>query len=127
MDGIALGQVTPGPIVITATFVGYQLAGMAGALIGTASVFLPSFLILIAVAPHFDRLRTNPIFQKAVRGILASFAGLLLAVTIRFGLAAEWTLPSIGLGCGAFLALMLKVDVLWVVLAGAIISTLVFL
>jgi chromate transporter len=125
LDGIALGQVTPGPIVITATFVGYQLAGIAGAAIGTVAIFIPSFLFLIMVVPYFDRLKANLVFQKALRGILASFVGLLLAVTVRFGLVVDWTFLSITLACGAFVALMLKVDILWVVLVGAGLSALI--
>ncbi len=126
MDGIAMGQVTPGPIVITATFIGYQLAGLVGAVVATVSVFLPSFLILALVVPHFDRLKANPYVQHALRGVLASFVGLLLAVTWQFGLAVPWSLPAVLLGAAAFIALMLKVDVPWVVLPGAIISALLF-
>jgi chromate transporter len=125
MDGIALGQVTPGPIVITATFVGYRVAGFLGALVGTIAVFSPSFILLLATVPHFDRLKASRLFQRAVRGALGSFVGLLLATTIRFGLAAPWTIPSVIIAVFAFVALRFKVDILWVVLAGALISTLV--
>ena len=59
MNGIALGQVTPGPIVITATFGGYFLFGIAGAVIATVSVFSPSFLMVVGVVPYFDRLRAQ--------------------------------------------------------------------
>jgi chromate transporter len=126
MDGIAMGQVTPGPIVITATFVGYQVAGVLGATLATVAVFLPSFLILVFVVPHFDRVKSNPHFQRAMRGILASFVGLLLAVTLRFALAVPWSPASVLLASAAFAALMLKVDVPWVVVPGAIISAFIF-
>ena len=114
MDGIALGQVTPGPIVITATFVGYFLKGLPGALVGTVSVFAPSLIILLIVVPNLDRLRNNLYLQRALRGALVSFAGLLIAVTIKFGLAAHWSVLSIPLALAAFTALRLKVDILWV-------------
>jgi chromate transporter len=126
MDGIAMGQVTPGPIVITATFIGYQLAGILGALCSTISIFLPSFVILTLAVPHFDRMKANPWFQSAIRGILASFVGLLLAVLLRFGLAISWTPVSALLVGGAFTALMLKVEVPWVVVPGAILSAFLF-
>ena len=118
MDGIALGQVTPGPIVITATFVGYQVAGLAGAVVATLAVFVPSLTLLIAAVPHFDRLQSSALVQHAVHGILASFVGLLAAVSVRFALAAAWRLPLAAITAAAFLALRLKVDILWVVLAG---------
>ncbi len=124
MDGIALGQVTPGPIVITATFVGYLLKGLPGALVGTVSVFTPSLIILLMIVPYFDRLQNNPYLQRALRGALVSFVGLLLAVTIEFGIAAHWSTLSILLALAAFIALRLKVDILWIVLGGAILSTL---
>jgi chromate transporter len=126
MDGIAMGQVTPGPIVITATFVGYQVAGLVGATLATVAVFLPSFLILTFVVPHFDRMKANRYFQRAMRGILASFVGLLLAVTIKFALAVPWSPASVLLAGAAFVALMLKVEVPWVVVPGALVSVLLF-
>jgi len=125
MDGIALGQVTPGPIVITATFVGYLLAGIPGALIGTISIFTPSLIILTVVVPYFDRLQNNALFQRGLRGVLVSFVGLLLAVTVRFALSVDWGVYQVLIVSAAFLALRLKVDILWVVLIGAAVSTLI--
>ncbi len=119
MDGIAMGQVTPGPIVITATFVGYRVAGLVGAFIGTVAVFAPSFLMILITVPYFDRLQHSLLFRRALRGILASFVGLLLAVTVQFALAVSWTVPAIFLGMAAFAALWFKIDILWVVLVGA--------
>jgi chromate transporter len=126
MDGIAMGQVTPGPIVITATFIGYQLAGIIGASLATIAVFFPSFVILALVVPRFDRMKANRYFQRAIKGILASFVGLLLAVTLRFALAVPWSPVAVLLACAAFAALMLKVEVPWVVVPGAILSIFIF-
>ena len=119
MDGIALGQVTPGPIVITATFAGYLLHGFLGAVVGTVAVFSPSLIILWAVFPHFERLRRNPTFQRVLRGSLACFVGLLSAVAVRFALDAPWSPAGVVLALAALAALLRKVDILWVVLAGA--------
>ncbi|HMK64312.1 MAG TPA: chromate efflux transporter, partial [Thermodesulfobacteriota bacterium] len=83
LDGIALGQVTPGPIVITAAFVGYWLYGLAGSLIGTLSIFTPSFLLLVTIQPLFNRLKSSSLFIKGSKGVLASFTGLLLYALIR--------------------------------------------
>ena len=125
MDGIALGQVTPGPIVITATFVGYLIAGLPGALVGTVSIFTPSLIILMATVPYFDRFRENPLFRRGLRGALVSFVGLLLAVTIQFSMALHWGTAQALIATLTFLALRLRVDILWVVLAGAGVSALV--
>jgi len=125
LNGIVLGQVTPGPIVMTATFVGYLVNGPLGGLIATICVFLPSFMMVVGTASYFDRLRSSPYFQKVITGILCSFVGLLLTVTIRFALDIPWNLPRILLSGAALVALILKVDILWVVLAGTVISLIV--
>jgi chromate transporter len=125
LSGIVLGQVTPGPIVITATFIGYLLKGPLGGLIATVCVFLPSFMIVVGIVPYFDRLRSSPYFKKVITGILCSFVGLLLTVTIRFALNIPWDVPRILLSGAAFIALILKVDILWVVLLGTVISLIV--
>jgi len=125
MDGIALGQVTPGPIVITATFVGYLMYGFAGALVATVTIFTPSFLILTVVTPFFDRLKTSKYFVGATKGILASFVGLLFYATIKFAFAVPWDVVRVLLALGALTALMRKIDILYVVLIGAVISILI--
>jgi chromate transporter len=126
LNGIVLGQFTPGPIVITATFVGYLVRGLAGALIATVGIFLPSFLILIGVAPWFDRVRSTPWFARAIGGILCSFVGLLFTVTIRFGLNVHWDWSHAALAVAALAALLCKLDILWVVLVGTTISAFAF-
>ena len=125
MDGVALGQVTPGPIVITATFVGYLAYGFAGAIVATTAIFTPSFLILITVTPIFDRLKTSVYFLKATKGILASFVGLLFFVTVKFLLNVPWDMMRVILGLAAMTVLLNKIDVLYVVLIGAVISIVV--
>lgn len=122
LNGIALGQITPGPIVITATFIGYVLYGLLGGIIATISVFLPSFLILVGVTPYFDKLRSYPYFGKAIIGVLSSFVGLLLSVTLLFALKIPWDLFRIAIALSAFVALFLKVEIYWVVIAGIIVS-----
>jgi chromate transporter len=125
MDGIALGQVTPGPIVITATFVGYQIAGVLGAVVGTIGIFTPSFLMVLVTVPYFDRLQHSLWFRRALWGILVSFVGLLGAVAVNFGLAVVWSFPAVLIAAAAFVALRFKIDILWVVLAGAAVATFV--
>ena len=125
LDGIVLGQVTPGPIVITATFVGYSLQGAIGAVVGTLGVFLPSFLIVVAAAPHFDRLRTSPIFARLIGGALCSFPGLLVIVTSHFAQSVRWDVPRLLLALVAFVALRLGANIFWVVVVGTGLSLIV--
>ena len=83
MDGVILGQVTPGSIIIAATFFGYMHFGILGSILATICVFTPSFLILMGIIPFFDKLRSYPQFDKVINGILCSFVGLLAVVTLN--------------------------------------------
>jgi len=124
MSGIALGQITPGPIVITSTFVGYQVMGVSGAIAATLGMFLPSFLMMVIVYPYYRRLSQSDVFQTAVLGIFSSFVGLLASVTLRFAMETPWDPARIALAAAALFALVKGTDVLWVVLAAAAISVL---
>ncbi len=126
MDGIALGQVTPGPIVITATFVGYLVRGLPGSIVATGAIFTPSFAVLVCVAPFFDRLKGTRYFPGATRGILASFVGLLFYMTIRFAVAVPWGPVKAVFGAATLVALARKANILHVVLVGAVLSVVLF-
>jgi chromate transporter len=124
LKGIILGQITPGPITITATFVGYLLRGAIGALVATIGMYLPSFLLLIVTAPYFKRLLASSKFVAAAGGALCSFVGLLITVGMRFSLDVHWDPVRLLLACGSFVALFLGTDILWVVLVGTALSIL---
>lgn len=126
MDGIALGQVTPGPIVITATFVGYLTYGLLGAFVATIAIFAPSFILLVLIAPFFNKLKASPRFVRASQGVLASFVGLLLYVTIKFAFAVPWDLLHVLLAMASLAALVKKIDLIYIVPIGAALSLLMF-
>jgi chromate transporter len=126
MDGIALGQITPGPIVITSTFVGYMSYGLSGAVVATIAIFMPSFLLVVAVTPVFDRLKNSAYFSAAMQGVLASFVGLLFFVAVRFAMAIPWDVGKAVLACAVFAALFRKIDILFVVLISIFISLVAF-
>jgi len=122
LNGIALGQVTPGPIVLTATFVGYLLHGPLGGVVASIGIFLPSFFIIVGVVPYFDRLKGSSLLTSAFSGVLCSFVGLLFSVTLRFASDIPWDLPRALLAGAAFAALYAGIRLPWVVLAGAAVS-----
>ena len=123
MDGIVLGQLTPGPIVITATFVGHQMAGVLGAVAATLCIFSPSLFLLLLVEPWFSRFSASPVFKGAAHALVLSFVGLLASVTVHFAEITTWSLSSVLLATAALLALLFKIEVVWVVLVGALAST----
>jgi len=124
MDGVILGQVTPGSIIIAATFFGYMHFGVLGSILATVCVFTPSFLILMGIIPFFDKLSSYPQFNKVINGILCSFVGLLAVVTYRFTIGIHWNLVNILFTLIAFVLLVRKVDVIWVIIGGVILSIL---
>jgi chromate transporter len=121
-DGIVLGQVTPGSLIITATFAGYYHLGVTGGVIATIFVFIPSLLILMAIIPFFDRLSLHPNFRKIINGILCSFVGLLLITTIHFGIDVAWNPFNIAIGLVSFVLLMRRVNIPWLIAGGLVLS-----
>ena len=126
LDGIAMGQVTPGPISITATFLGYKLAGFYGALMATLAIYMPGFFIVTALIPHFDRVKGMKSIRTMEQGILASFVGMLGLVLYNFGRATFVDLPSVIFAGAAFAALLKKIDLSYILLIGAVLSIFLF-
>ena len=126
LDGIVMGQVTPGPIVITATFLGYKLAGFLGAAMATVAIFTSDFFILSLLIPYYDRLRELKTVRIMEQGILAAFVGMLGLVLYNFGRTTFVDIPSILFAVGAFIALLRKIDLSYILLIGAILSVLLF-
>jgi chromate transporter len=93
-----------------------------GAVVATVSVFLPSFLMVIGVTPYFDKLRNSAYFYGVINPVVCSFVGLLLTVTFRFASNIPWDIFRVLLAAAAFVALLLKVEIIWIVLAGTVVS-----
>jgi chromate transporter len=127
MDAMAMSQVTPGPFLLVSAFVGYQLKGMLGAVIGGIAVFAPSFLMVMAAIRMKDSVLSSDWAHKALAGVLAILSGLILAVAVSFAKAVDWQWPQGILLVLALAALARKVDILWVVLGGAAASALLSL
>ena len=118
LDGIALGQLTPGPIVITATFVGYLRQGVPGATAATVCIFLPSFLMIAVFSPGIDRLRQKKGFDCFINGILCSFVGLLVSTVLHFGTAMDWSWGLALITAAALAALFSRIPIVFVLLGG---------
>ncbi len=119
LDGIALTQAVPGPIVTLVAFVGFAVAGVPGALVATAGIYLPSFLAVLAVAPHLERWRRIEGFRAALKGVNAVVAGAILGVGLSLlpsGLPDRW---AAALFLAALLALIrFRLPAVWVVVGG---------
>jgi len=102
---VAIGMISPGPVVITATFVGYLVAGFWGSLVSTIGIFLPSFLLVLIVAPMLARHRGNPNVQGFVKGAYAAAIGTILGACVLLGRIAigDWLTALIGLASLAIL------------------------
>src|SRR6516162_7912493 len=96
---VAVGMISPGPVVITATFVGYLVAGFWGSLVSTIGIFLPSFLLVLIVAPILARHRENANVQGFVKGAYAAAIGTILGACILLGKIAidDWLTAAIGI------------------------------
>ncbi len=126
LDGIAMGQVTPGPIMITATFLGYKLSGFWGAAMATLAIFSPAFFIVTLLIPHYDRLKGIKSVRVMEQGILASFIGMLALVLYNFGRTTFVDVPTVAFAVAAFIALLKKVDLAYILATGTIVSILIF-
>jgi chromate transporter len=126
LDGIALGQVTPGPILITATFVGYKVANLLGAFMATVGVFFPSFFILVLLIPYHDRLRGVERVRMMEQGVLGSFIGMLALVLFNFGRTSLVDIPRILMAAAAFFAIYKKISLPYILLAGGLLSILIY-
>lgn len=120
-DGIALGQITPGPFLITATFIGYKMGGILGAALATFAIFSPSFVMTLVFTEVFTHLRNLRAVRGAMAGVLASFVGLLVMVVLQLGSVALNVPVAFTLAGIAFVAVrFFKLDVLWVFVGGMV-------
>jgi chromate transporter len=121
LDAVAIGQLTPGPVLTTATFVGYVLGGATGALVATVAIFLPSFVFVWLLNPIVPRLRERPWTAAFLDGVNVSAVGLIAAVALNLAEATltTWTGWAIA-GPACLLALRFRLNAAWLVLGGAL-------
>jgi chromate transporter len=121
LDAIAVGQVTPGPVFTTATFVGYVLGGTKGAAVATVGIFLPAFIFVAASGPLVPRIRRSPIAGAFLDGVNAAALALMVFVTYQLGRAAimDFTTIALAVISGAIL-FSFRLNSAWLVLGGGI-------
>lgn len=128
IDGIALGQITPGPILISAAFIGQKVAGITGALLSTVAIFTPPAMLMVLLAGMLDTIKSSPVIQSALKGIRVAVIGLIFTAFINILLMAIPNAPldytAVALAAVIFLTsftalFRFKVDVVWIIpLAG---------
>ena len=127
LDAVAVGQVTPGPVFTTATFIGYILGGVAGAALATLGIFLPAFVFVAVSGPLVPRLRRSKWAGAFLDGVNVASLALMVAVTWYFGRAAVIDAPTVLLALGSAVALIrYRVGSVGLVLAGGLVGSLVF-
>jgi len=123
LEAVAVGQVTPGPVFTTATFVGYILGGVPAALTATAGIFLPAFVYVAASGPLVPRLRRSPLAGAALDGVIAASLGLMATVTWQLGRSAVVDPLTTCLAVlSAFILLRYKLNSAWLVGVGALVG-----
>ena len=142
VDAVALGQMTPGPLLVTATFIGYKVAGVGGAIIATVAIFLPSLLMTLLMARQLGRIRGNPYVRGFLNGVNVAVVGLILAAAVSVAQVsframagrAGWDLAGyvldpypVGIALVGIVAMIgYKVDGMYVILGAALIGLLVY-
>ena len=120
LDAVAVGQVTPGPVFTTATFIGYVLGGLPGAIVATVAIFLPSFVYVGLSGPLIPLIRRSPVAGAALSGVTVASLALMAVVGVQLGHAAlvDGVTAAI-LGVSLILLLVFRVNSAWLVLGAA--------
>ena len=123
LAAIAIGQLTPGPVFSSATFVGFQMAGFGGALFATLGIFLPAFLLVWLTHPWLEKLRALPWASRLLDAINAAALGLMLGVAVVLARDAIFNVPTALMALGALFALVrYKINSTWLIALGALLG-----
>lgn len=123
LDAVAVGQVTPGPVFTTATFIGYLLGGFRGAVVATAGIFLPGFLFVAASRPLIPRIRRSKIAAAFLDGVNAGAVALMIAATWQLGRAALVDFPTAAIAAlSAVVLIYFRINSVWLIFAGGLVG-----
>ena len=107
VDAVAVAMITPGPVVITVAFIGYLVAGVAGATAAALGIFLPVYLVVVLLAPSYKRWAKNPQLTSFVRGVTAAATGAIAGAVVVLARRSVYDLPTI-LICAISLAVLFR-------------------
>ncbi len=123
IDAVAIGQVTPGPVFTTATFIGFLLGGVAGALLATLGIFLPSFIFVAILNPLIPRLRNSTWASGLLDGVNVASLGLMAAVTWQLGRSSLTDSLTVLIACVSLVLLVrFRINSTWLIIGGAMIG-----
>ncbi|MEW6274658.1 MAG: chromate efflux transporter [Bacillota bacterium] len=124
---LALSLITPGPVAIISAFIGFKVAGLAGAFIAAVNMYLPSFALTNIIAPLYREVSQITVIKQILKGIVAAFIGTMLSLIIKLTSTNLVDLQTWGIAIAAFVAQRyMKVGTVWIILAGAVISLILF-
>lgn len=123
IDAIAIGQFTPGPVLSTSTFIGYQLSGFTGALVATTGIFLPSFLFVLILNPFIPRMRNSTLLRYFLDAVNVAAVAVMLAVLLVMAkeTLVEWQSIAIAL-IAVFLTFKTNISTIWTIIIGAVLG-----
>ncbi len=120
LDAIAVGQITPGPVLSSATFIGFLVAGYPGALASTVAVFLPAFAIIAAISPWLPKIARYAPVKSVIKGVNVAVVAIILMAALKLGNAAVVDLRTALMGIASLIALLrYKMNSVWLILIGA--------
>jgi chromate transporter len=123
IDAIAVGQFTPGPVFTTATFIGYIVAGWAGAVVATVGIFLPGFVLVAVSGPLIPRLRRSAVAAAALDGVVAGSLALIAVVAWQLGRASIIDRATLIIFVASLIALLrFRINSAWLVAAAAVVG-----
>jgi chromate transporter len=125
IDAVTLGQITPGPIIISATFIGYKVCGIVGATIATASVILPSFIMICLATEAIKKFHENKILANFLRGARVAVIGMVFDAGVSIGRSSLVDLKTVLIAAASIICLFkYKVNPIWVLLGAGMVGLL---
>jgi len=123
IDAVTLGQITPGPVVISATFIGYKVYGILGAIVSTASVILPSFVMICLATQAIKKFQENKLLANFFRGARVAVIGMILQAGLSIGKSSLIDFKTIFIAGIALISLLkYKLNPIWILLGAGIVG-----